>query len=254
VESGISLLTLPTLRRLAPQAKIIYHAADRLETIGAHPAAAATLRAHASAVDQAHVMADAIRGDIPAGIDTIFLSHGISKESFDHSLKSPYAGPRNAVSVGDMLFDAATIETLAKRFPDWTFHLFGRRATLDQPSANVRIHGETPFETVAAYIKYADVGIAPYLPKADADYLSQSSLKMIQYTYCKLPIVAPRFAAAGRHHVLAYDPGHADSIAAAFSAATTFDRETIDISGVLTWEEKTARLFGLSENSKDREI
>jgi 2-beta-glucuronyltransferase len=254
VESGISLLALPTLRRLAPQAKLIYHAADRLATIGAHPAAAATLQSHAAAIDQAHVMADAIRGDIPAGVDTIYLPHGISKDAFDRIVENPYAGPRNAVSVGDMLFDAATIETLARRFPDWTFHLFGRRARLEQPFDNVEVHGETPFDTVAAYIKYADIGIAPYLPKADADYLSQSSLKMIQYTYCQLPIVAPRFAAAGRAHVSAYDPGDADSVAAAFEKAADCDRATIDISSVLTWEEKTARLFGLAKNPKTGEI
>jgi 2-beta-glucuronyltransferase len=137
------------------------------------------------------------------------------------------------------------IGTLATTYPDWTFHLFGRLAHLEEALPNVVAHGERPFDEVAAYIKFADIGIAPYRPKEDADYLSQSSLKMIQYSYCRLPIVAPRFAAAGRAHVLAYDPGDAGSIRAAFKAAVEFDRTTIDTSGVMSWEEKTARLFDL---------
>jgi 2-beta-glucuronyltransferase len=245
VESGISILTIPEIRRLAPKARIIYHAADRLSTIGAHPAAHTVLRENIGAVDLVHVMADAIRGDIPPGAPTIHLPHGISRATFDQITESPYRTSRNAVSVGDMLFDADMIVTLATTYPDWTFHLFGRLAHLEEALPNVVAHGERPFDDVAAYIKFADIGIAPYRPKEDADYLSQSSLKMIQYSYCRLPIVAPRFAAAGRAHVLAYDPGGTGSIRAAFKAAVEFDRTTIDTSGVMSWEEKTARLFDL---------
>jgi len=223
VESGISILTIPALRRLAPKARIIYHAADRLSTIGAHPAAHAVLRESIGAVDLVHVMADAIRGDIPAGVPTVHLPHGISRTVFDQMTESPYDASKNAVSVGDMLFDAETIRTLATGYPDWIFHLFGRLARLDESPPNIVAHGERPFDEVAAYIKFADIGIAPYRP----------------------PIVAPSFAAAGRGHVLAYEPGDADSIRAAFRTAMEFDRETIDTSSVLSWEEKTARLFDL---------
>jgi 2-beta-glucuronyltransferase len=144
-----------------------------------------------------------------------------------------------------MLFDAGMIRTVATANPDWTFHLFGRLAKLEDNLPNVVAHGERPFDEVAAYIKFADIGIAPYRPKEDADYLSQSSLKMIQYSYCRLPIVAPQFAAAGRAHVMAYAPDNADSIRTAFEKATAFDRTVIDTSKILTWEEKTARLFEL---------
>jgi 2-beta-glucuronyltransferase len=245
VESGISVLAIPELRRLAPRAMLIYHAADRLSTIGAHPAAHAVLRDHIGAVDLVHVMADAIRGDIPHGAPVRYLAHGINKRAFDAVTHNPYPTPKNAVSVGDMLFDGDAIAKMAGAFPDWTFHLFGRRAQLGASLANVVVHGERPFDDIIGFIKFADIGIAPYRPKPDADYLSQSSLKMIQYSYCRLPIVAPNFAAAGRRHVLAYDPASPDSIRAAFAAATTFDRNSINSSDVLDWDEKTARLFDL---------
>lgn len=245
VESGISALAIPELRRLAPRAMLIYHAADRLSTIGAHPAAHMVLREHIAAVDLVHVMADAIRGDIPDGAPVHHLPHGIDKAAFDAATANPYSSPKNAVSVGDMLFDAEAIATMARAFPDWTFHLFGRRARLESDISNVMSHGERPFDEIIGFIKFADIGIAPYRPQPDADYLSQSSLKMIQYSYCRLPIVAPTFAAVGRRHVMGYEPGSADSMCAAFAAATTFDRRTIDPSDVLDWSEKVSRLFDL---------
>lgn len=258
VESGISILAIPDIRRLAPQATLIYHAADRLSTIGAHPAAKTVLREQAGSVDLVHVMAEAIKGDIPAEATIIHLPHGISKQAFDAADVNPYPGPRNAVSVGDMLFDAGAVSTMAKSFPDWTFHLFGRLANLPGRFPNVVAHGEKPFDEIVGFIKFADIGIAPYRPMPDADYLSQSSMKMIQYSYCRLPIVAPDFAATGRRHVLAYDPRSTDSIVAAFDAAIRFDRTTIDASKVLDWDEKTARLFGLenavSSRSKARPL
>jgi 2-beta-glucuronyltransferase len=243
IESGVSVLTIPEIRRLAPQAVVIYHAADRLSTIGAHPAAKTVLGEQAGALDLVHVMAEAIKGDIPARTNIVHLSHGISKRAFDTCNSNPYAGSRNAVSVGDMLFDAGAISTMAGSFPDWTFHLFGRLARLPDRFPNVVAHGERPFDEIVGFIKFADIGIAPYRLMPDADYLSQSSMKMIQYSYCRLPIVAPDFAAAGRRHVLAYDPRSPDSIRAAFGAAIGFDRTTIDTSDVMDWTEKTARLF-----------
>ena len=243
IESGISLLLLPTLRRLAPKACIIYHAADRLDTIGTHPLARAVLHKNFDKIDLVHIMAEGLRSDLPASASPLFLTHGIAKERFDQSRKTPYDHPQNAVSVGDMLFDADVIRTLAVAFPDWNFHLFGRRAHLGEPYPNVVEHGEQPFDTIAPFIKFADIGLAPYTPKDGADYLSQSSLKMIQYTYCQLPIVAPEFAAAGRPHVQPYRPADPGSMVAAFERAISYDRGSIDTSSVLSWSEKIDRLF-----------
>jgi 2-beta-glucuronyltransferase len=248
VESGPAPLLAATFRSLAPQATIIYHAADRLKTIGVHPVVEDVFARDAASYDLAHVMADSLRADIPRGIPIVFLTHGIAKDAFDASSESPYPpGSRNAVSVGDMLFDAAAIETMARANPDWTIHLFGRLARLDDGPANVVAHGEVDFATLVPYIKHADIGIAPYLDRRDANYLSESSLKMIQYTYSRLPIVAPAFAAAGRPHVLSYDPADAGSIRSAFETAKVYPRNTIDNTAVMSWREKTERLFAEPE-------
>jgi 2-beta-glucuronyltransferase len=243
IESGPSPLLTRYLRQYAPDARFIYHAADRLETIQVHPCVIDELNRTLSAYDQIRIMAEAMRGDFASQDRVVFVPHGISKDLFDAAIISPFDGARHAISVGDMMFDAAMIDTLAVSNPDWTFHLFGKKALPLQPHGNIVVHGEVPFAEIVPFIKFADVGIAPYRSGAGADYLSQSSLKMIQYSYCHLPIVAPRFAAAGRDNVCAYDPDDPASIRAAFEQAKGMDHQAIDTSSILTWEEVVDRLF-----------
>jgi 2-beta-glucuronyltransferase len=94
------------------------------------------------------------------------------------------------------------------------------------------------------YLHHADVGLAPYLDRPEAHYLAESSLKLIQYTYCQLPVVAPHFAKAGRAHIIGYDPTDPDSIRHALRSALAYDRATIDRSRVASWDEVIARLLG----------
>ncbi|MFN7124316.1 MAG: hypothetical protein ACK4M8_00415 [Allorhizobium sp.] len=243
IESGPSPLLTRYLRQHAPKAKFIYHAADRLETIRVHPCVIEELNRTLPLYDRIRIMAEAMRADFASQERVVFVPHGISKTLFDEAAVSPYQGDRHAISVGDMMFDAGLIETLAVANPDWTFHLFGKKAQPLQPRGNIVVHGEVSFGTIVPFIKFADVGIAPYRPGAGADYLSQSSLKMIQYSYCHLPIVAPRFAAAGRDNVCAYEPDNPTSMRDAFERAKVMDHFSIDTSDILTWEEVVAQLF-----------
>lgn len=249
IESGPSPLLARKIRAHAPQAFLIYHAADRLAAIDVHPCVIETLTKTIGLYDSIHIMAEAMRADFPADAPVSYLPHGISKAVFDKATRNPYPGARNAVSVGDMLFDPHAIETLARDFTDWTFHLFGKKARLDVSLSNVIAHGEKPFGEIVPFIKFADIGLAPYHDGAGADYLSQSSLKMIQYTYCGLPIVAPSFAAAGRAHVAGYLPGNETSIRNAFLSARDFDRTAIARDGVRDWSETVETLFAPSGGS-----
>jgi 2-beta-glucuronyltransferase len=110
--------------------------------------------------------------------------------------------------------------------------------------ANLQIHGEVPFADLVPRLLYADVGIAPYLDRPEVHYVAQSSLKLIQYQYCRLPTVAPRFAAAGRANVVGYDPRDSGSIIAAFAAALALDRATLDASAVTEWDTVIDRVLG----------
>lgn len=236
VENGAGLLLIPLLSKQCPNAKIIYSVCDRLETLGYHPVIAQAEKEALPFIDLVRVPADIMRADYPDHPNVQFVPHGLDKLSFDKGYPNPYGNSRNVVSVGDMLFDAAAVCTLARRFPDWTFHLFGDKAVVDEELSNIVMHGEKPFADIIPYIRHASIGLAPYHPAPHADYLSQSSLKMIQYTYCKLPIVAPDFAAAGRAHVCAYNPQDPDSMARAMERAMSFDRAAIDPSQVMDWD------------------
>jgi len=61
---------------------------------------------------------------------------------------------------------------------------------------------------------------------------------MIQYTYCKLPIVAPEFSAQGRKNVMTYDPnGDEKNIIDSFSSAISYDRQSISANLASSWED-----------------
>lgn len=243
IESGPAPLLAPEIRKAAPDAQLIYHAADRLKTINVHPCVEAVLNETIGIYDLVHIMAEALRQDFPPDSPILYLPHGIAKAAFDDARVNPYAGRQNAVSVGDMLFDADAIDVLAEANPGWTFHLFGKKAIPAVARPNIIAHGEVAFDTIIPFIKFADIGIAPYRDSSNADYLSQSSLKMIQYSYCRLPIVAPVFASAGRDHVCAYQPGDAGSIRDAFGRAQAFDRSSIDTGSIMSWDEAVATLL-----------
>ena len=238
VESGPGLALIPQLANACKQATIIYEVSDRLVTVGAHPA---IIKAEKCALDYfslIRVPAMIMLKDFPANKPVWYSPQGMHKEDFDREYPSPYTNPKNAVRVGDMLFDAAVIAIMANAFPDWTFHLFGRNARLEQSLPNVIEHGEKPIGELTPYIQHADIGLAPYRQAPNCEYLAQSSLKMIQYTYCQLPIVAPAFAAAGRPHVLAYESADKPaSVLSAFEKAIHFDRSTINKARVLSWAE-----------------
>lgn len=244
VESGVGLTLVKEFARIATRAKLIYTVSDRLETLTFHPLVLAAEREAIPFFDLIRVPAMAMKADFPATAPVSYIPQGLDKTAFDQEHANPYNRGKNAISIGDMLFNASVIETLARQFPDWTFHLFGKGARLEQPIGNVIEHGEQPFARLLPYLKHADIGIAPYREAPGVDYISQSSLKMIQYTYCRLPIVAPAFAAAGRDHVMAFnteaDPA---SITAAFERAIAFDRSSVDRSNVLSWSDVTDRIF-----------
>lgn len=250
VESGPGLALIPQLAKVCKNATIIYEVSDRLVTVGAHPA---IIRAEQAALEYfslIRVPAMIMVNDFPRSKPVWYCPQGLHKEDFDRRYASPYAKSKNVISVGDMLFDAGAIITMAEAYPEWTFHLFGRNATLNQSLPNVIEYGEKPIGELTPYIQHADIGLAPYRQAPNCEYLSQSSLKMIQYTYCQLPIVAPSFASAGRPHVLAYSSGdNASQVCDAFARAVAFDRNTINKAKVLSWAEMFESMLAQSQNN-----
>jgi 2-beta-glucuronyltransferase len=245
IESCSAVLLLPLLKKLAPKAKFVYRASDRLNAIGMHPMLTTVLNQTAADYDLFTAPSELILADCPAGVKTCHLPQGLEKSLFHAAVPSPFesAGP-HAIIAGDMMFDHASVEMMVKNFPDMTFHTFGRMDVRDLTSyRNLIHHGEVPFETLRDFIVHADIGIAPYHDNAEHHYLNTTSLKLVQYTYARLPILAPHFVKGDRDHVKDYTPGDEASIIGAMRAALGVDRRTIDRSGIYDWREIAQRML-----------
>ena len=66
--------------------------------------------------------------------------------------------------------------------------------------------------------------------------------KIIQYTYCRLPILAPSFLRSPRPNVVLYNPGDRASIGSALEEARRFDRGRVDTAGVRSWDDLADQL------------
>jgi 2-beta-glucuronyltransferase len=93
------------------------------------------------------------------------------------------------------------------------------------------------------WLQHADVGLSTLRYRRGAESFTDS-LKIIQYTYCRLPIVAPDFLRSSRTNVFTYRPGDAASIRGALAAARAFDRSTVDRSAIGTWDDLARKLAG----------
>jgi 2-beta-glucuronyltransferase len=256
IESCAAVLLFDRLKQIArPDARFVYCASDRLGTVGMHPMLEDVLDRTAADYDLVRVPAEVMTADFPSAARVAFIPHGIDKAVFDEAGDNPFEGPGpHAVVAGDMLFDCKTFAILLDAFPTACFHAFGRMGLADfADRSNLRIHGEIPFTDLARWIRHADVGIAPYRDRPAAHYIAQSSLKLIQYQYCRLPTVAPYFAAKGRANVVGYNPDDSISIVNAFAAALALDRTTLDVSAVAEWDTVIGRVL-VGAGLEDRAI
>jgi 2-beta-glucuronyltransferase len=236
-EGPVSIMLMGMIRAMAPDAVLMYNAADRPRTVGAHPLLCRLETEYAPLLDLVRVPAQVMTADYPRGTPVIYIPHGLDKASFSNPARNPFSTPRNALSIGDCLFDAQVLDTLAEAYPDWSFHLFGVGAVPAAPKKNLTFYGEEAFDKIIPYLQHADIGLAPFRYSNGAEYLSQSSLKMIQYTYCQLPIVTPAFAASGRDHACSYELGDTRSMCDAFARAIRYDRSSIVCRGVPSWDD-----------------
>ncbi len=246
IESCAAVLLYDRLRALAsPDTRFIYCASDRLGTVNMHPMLPEALARTAPGYDLVRVPAQGMAGDFPAGTRVMVAPHGIDRKAFPPDTPDPFDGPGpHAVAAGDMLFDRDSFAVMLATRPDITFHTFGRMdlGELDG-TPNLRAHGEVPFASLVPYVQHADLGIAPYLDRPGAHYLAQSSLKLIQYRHCRLPVVAPRFATAAHPNVIGYDPGAPVSIGTALDGALAMPRSAIATGDILDWDQVIARVL-----------
>jgi 2-beta-glucuronyltransferase len=243
VESGLSVLLIPRIRRVNPSATLIYRGSDPLDVIGAHPLLQRRLESYDPLIDWYCLLASGMAPQfVFSRHKTFVVPQAISPDDYLDIGPSPYArGSRNAVSVGSMLFDPGFFDIAAPAFPNVTFHVIGCGAKHGFIE-NVKVYDEAPFRETLPFIKHASVGIAPYRNAPAASYLAESSMKLTQFAYLRRPAVCPHFATGGRAHRFGYTPGDAAEIEYALRGAMSAAFNE-DIAAPMSWDDAVPRFL-----------
>ncbi len=243
-ESTAGLLLFDRFRRLNPRARTVYRVSDDLRLLKVHPVIVAAERRLAPRFDLVSVPSEPMQSLFPGLRQVRVHRHGIRTELFDRPWPNPYPRPQttNVVFAGMPPFDTAFLVRAARMFPGWQWHIIGPLPGL--PSGpSIHAYGEKPFEETVPFLVHADIGL--HTPTWDPGVESRKdSLKVIQYTYCQLPIIAPDFMQATRSNVFAYRPDDDESIQAALLAARACERATIARDGIYSWDGLARELAG----------
>jgi 2-beta-glucuronyltransferase len=120
------------------------------------------------------------------------------------------------------------------------FHVIGSESDL-QSRGNLLVYPEMAFAKTLPYLAHATIGLAPYLETPSAAYISESSLKLLQYNYLRRPAVCPDFAVGGHRNRFGYRPGDPPSIKAAIERACAHAFEPVE--EPLSWDDVVARML-----------
>ncbi len=241
-ESGTSIIYFELAKKLNPNALFIYRASDDLDTINVARFVKKTFLNVSKDFDQVCLLAPLIAKNIPYKDNLYYVPNGVSRDMSELGDPNPYEHKKNAVSVGSMLFDLNFVEILAPKFPDITFHLIGtgiKPEDITEP--NVIVYDHMAFNEVLRYIKHADIGLAPYITDEDSAYLADSSMKMLQYDFFRLPTVAPKIVVGNYPNRFGYIEGDEESIKSAMELA--LDSSSAQNREVLFWDQVVARLI-----------
>lgn len=242
LEGGTSICLFDAIRSYNPNVLLVYFRRDHLDSIGASSYLTDVEQRIAPLFDHVCVPSQCMARHLPAKSKVAYLPQGIEKRAFDLCTTSPYPrNSRNAVVVGNMLFDKDAVSAMAASAPNVRFHLFGSGICGPFPE-NVTVYGERPFGETVPFIKFADFGIAPYKMSKRERYLVQSSLKLIQYSYCQLPIVAPDLLAGCRDNLILYRQEGEDDWPGVIGRALEAKRSPAWRQGILSWEDVAIRV------------
>ena len=232
-EGTAALLLVERIRGLAPGARLVYRASDDLRVLGVHPL---ILEAEAKAIPLFDLVSAPTQeiADVLSPYGPVEVHPpGIDKAALDRPTESPYgAGPAAVFSGVSPLFDYESLATAAELAPHVAFHVIGPPP---RPfPANVVFHPEMPYEDVVPYLQHATFGLLLFPPGYAS--LGQGN-KVAQYSYCRLPIVAPSHLRAARANLCSFEHGDAGSLRRALEEAERMPHSPEFAEGVRSAEE-----------------
>lgn len=234
-ESTAALLLFDKFKRLNSKAKFVYRMSDNLRMLKVHPS---LIKYEESIIEKFDLVSvpSKFMYDSFKEIKNLELNyHGINKSCFDKSEKNPFKKLINFVFVGNDKFDREFLGHAMTVNNNWNFHIIGPISKIPK-KANVITYGEMPFQETVSYLQHATAGLHTVIYKEGAESLTDS-LKVHQYTYCQLPIIAPEFLKTNRKHVFYYHPSNPASIKEALIHALNYENHLIDKEQVCSWED-----------------
>jgi 2-beta-glucuronyltransferase len=239
-EATAALLLVPRFRRLAPGARLAYRPSDDLRRLRVHPILA---EAEAEAIPQVDLVSVPTR-DMASALEQYGHIHvhppAIDKAAFDRETESPYDERPAAVFAGlTRRFDYGTLVLAAEAAPHVAFHVIGLPP--NAMAQNLTFHAEMPFEDVVPYLQHATFGLLFFPPGYPS--LAHGN-KVAQYSYCRLPIVAPSFFDTDRPNMCLFEHNDPESLRRALGEAERMPHSTGFAEGVLSAEELAEILAG----------
>ena len=244
-ESNAALYLVRLCRSLAPQARHIYRVSDDIRTMRSTPSGMIALEQKvAPEFSRISVPCAALANKFP-GLSTVRVqTHGLDKDVFDACTINPFARDTvNAVFSGLGFYDMQAVHSMAAGCPQVCFHILGISRPADTPT-NVIYYGELPFSQTIPYIKYAHCGLYTLEASSRPMQAYTDSLKVMQYRYSGLPIVAPQFLDLHRDGIFYYDPKDAASCVDALKNALKSGRHADYALEVNTWIQVSQNLLG----------
>lgn len=239
-EGSAALLLVDRVRSLASHARLVYRASDDLRRLGLHPLILEAEARAVSRVDLVSVPNEPI-AEVLARYGSVQVHPaGIDKTAFDRSTPSPYGdGPTGVFAGVSPFFDYDSLVTAAEVAPHIAFHVIGPPP---RPGPqNVTFHPELPFDRLVPYLQHATFGLLLFPPGEASVSLGRGN-KVAQYSYCRLPIVAPAHLEVERANMCVFERGDPESLRRALARAEEMEHSEAFAEGILSSDELAAIL------------
>lgn len=236
-ESTPGIMLFSEFRKISPKAKMIYRVSDDMTLLNHHRIVKEYENKILPLFDLISIPSNYMLQKLSHYSHVEINPHGIEKELFNKNYQVPYQYrnfEKNLVFVGCSYFDTDFLKLASRLYPLYGFHIIGPiKPRISNP--NIFYYGEIEFTNTIPFIKHGDIGLQTLYSESPIQIFN-TSLKIMQYTWCKLPILVPWEIGKEYPHFFPYKREKI-SIKFAINSALEFNRNDIDLSWIRSWDE-----------------
>lgn len=243
-ESTPALALFERMRGLNASARFVYRVSDDIALLGLHPMIQRLESRIAPEFDRVSSPTSSLHEKFAHLPHARLDPHGVPAHLLDVSRPSPYVGDAaKLVFVGVSRFDHRFLESAVNAPTDAEYHVIGPiDGLLEHP--RVVAHGELPFADTVPYLQHADAGLHTLAWEPGGSVFADS-LKVQQYSWCRLPVIAPEFLRSSRANLVCYQPDDDSTVGTAIARALALPRSDAWRDGVCSWDDVACRLAGI---------